>query len=69
MRSAIGIGGSVIAVDIVEDGSGFLARYEKRSVSAESALVGNGVTYEDALVSLRTRILAFRKQPKQRQVG
>jgi hypothetical protein len=63
MKSAIGIGGRVIAVDVTENGGNFVARYETPSVSAESALVGDGVTYEDALVSLRARILAFRKQP------
>lgn len=60
MRSAIGIGGSVIAVDVTQGESSFSARCNDQSSSAEAALVGDGETYEAALVSLRTRILAYR---------
>jgi hypothetical protein len=64
VRSAIGIGGKVIAVDVIADGVAFVARCQTPTVLSEAVLVGTGATYEEALVSLRTCILAFRKRPK-----
>ena len=58
MKTAIGIGGRVLPVDVKRTDDGFSASYSALIKGVLQSLVGTSDTYDGALQELRRRILA-----------
>ena len=61
MKSAISIGGDILAVDIDRTAAGYEASCLDRALGSLQRFTGAGETYDDALSALREAVLKSRQ--------
>ncbi len=60
MKSAIGIGGQIVAVEVEFDGLQYAATCQRPLGRADTVLVAHADSYDGALLALRSKILSAR---------